>query len=103
MVDLLSASLGVLQIVVQLGAVYLAYRLISLTGTFVAWSLVIVALVLMTVRRITALMIQVNMIPALGGSIQLVDTLVLPLSISILLFAGVYGLVKTFERQIRKS
>ena len=103
MVDVLSASLGVLQIVIQLGAVYLAYRLTKITGAFVAWSLVIIALILMTVRRITALVIQVNLMPALSGSIQFIDTVALPLAISILLFAAFYGLVETFERQMSKS
>ncbi len=103
MVDILSASLGVLQIAIQLGAVYLAYRLTKLTGAFVAWSLVIFALILMTVRRITASMIQLNLIPGLSGSIQVIDTIALPLAISILLFAAIYLLVKTFERQMKKS
>ncbi len=102
MVDILSAFLGVLQIAIQLGAVYFAYRLTKLTGAFVAWSLVIIALILMTVRRITALMIQLNLIPALSGPIQLIDTIVLPPAISIILFAAIYVLVKTFERQMKK-
>ena len=82
---------------------YLAYRLTKITGMFAAWSLVIIALILMTVRRITALMIQMSLVPALSGSIQLIDTVVLPLAISILLFAAIYGLLKSFERQVKKS
>lgn len=103
MVDVLSATLGVLQIAIQLGAVYLAYRLTRVTGAFVSWSLVILALILMTVRRVTALTIQLSLVPSLSGSIEFVDTTLLPLSISILLIAAIYGLVRTFERQSKKS
>jgi len=101
MVDVLTSSLGVVQILVQLGAVYLAYRLTKITGAFLAWSLVIIALVLMTVRRVTALMIEIGSISALGGSIAFIDRILLPLAISILLLFAMYGLVRTFQGQLR--
>lgn len=99
MVDVLAVSLGALQIVIQLAAAYLAYRLTKITGGFLAWSLIIIALILMTVRRMTALFIQTGLLPGLSSSIQFVDTTALPMVISILLLAGFYGLVRTFERQ----
>lgn len=101
MADVLTSSLGVVQILVQLGAVYLAYRLTKITGAFLAWSLVIIALVLMTVRRVTALMIEIGSIPALGGSIAFIDRILLPLAISILLLFAMNGLVRTFQGQLR--
>lgn len=103
MVEQIVLSLGVMQILVQLGAVYLAYRLTRITGAFLAWSLVIIALVLMTARRVTALMIETGSIPALGGSIAFIDRFLLPLAISILLLLAMYELVRAFERQLRKS
>lgn len=102
-VETFTLSLGVTQILAQLGAVYLAYRLTKTTGAFLAWSLVIIALVLMTVRRVTALMIELGSMPALGGSIAFIDRILLPLAISILLLFGIYDLVRAFERQSHRS
>lgn len=102
MVDVVTLSLGVAQILLQLGAVYLAYRLTRITGAFLAWSLLIIALILMTLRRVTALMIEMGSIPALVGSIAFIDRILLPLVISILLLLTMYGLVRTFERQLKR-
>ena len=99
MVDLVSVSLGLVQIAVQLIAVYLAYRLTKIAGAFRAWSMVILALVLMTVRRVTALMIQTGWIPALAGSLAFIDQILLPLAISVLLALAMFELVKMFGRQ----
>ncbi len=99
MVDLVSVSLGLVQIVVQLVAVYLAYRLTRITGAFRAWYMVILALILMTVRRVTALMIQTGWIPALTGSLAFIDQILLPLAISVLLVLALFGLVRLFENQ----
>lgn len=103
MVEVVPLSLGVVQILVQIGAFYLAYRLTRITGVFLAWSLVMIALILMTVRRLTALLIEIGSIPAFAGSIAFVDRILLPFSISILLLLAMYRLVKTFEGQLKKS
>ena len=100
---MVTLSLGVMQILAQLGAVYLAYRLTKITGAFLAWFLVITALVLMTVRRVTALIIEMGSIPALGGSIGFIDRFLLPLAISILLLLAMYELVRTFGRQLKRT
>jgi hypothetical protein len=98
-VDLVSVSLGLVQIVVQLVAVYLAYRLSRITGAFQAWYLIIVALVLMTVRRITALLIQTGWIPVEAGALAYIDQILLPLAISVLLVVALFELVRLFEKQ----
>jgi chromate transport protein ChrA len=98
-VDLVSVSLGLVQIIVQLAAVYLAYRLSRITGAFRAWYMVILALVLMTVRRVTALMIQTGWIPAEAGSLAYIDQILLPLAISVLLVVALFELVRLFEKQ----
>ena len=102
MADMISLSLGVAQIIVQIVAVYLAYLLTMITGAFRAWYLVIFALILMTVRRVTALMIEVGSIQALAGSIAFIDRILLPLAISVLLAVGMFDLVRTFQRQSKK-
>lgn len=101
MVEAVTLTLGITQILAQLGAVYLAYRITKTAGAFLAWSLVILALILMTVRRVTALMIEVGSLPALGGSVAFIDRILLPLAISLLLLLGLYDLVRTFERQAK--
>ncbi len=102
MADPVSLSLGVIQIIVQVAAVYLAYRLTKITGAFRAWYMVILALVLMTVRRVTALMIEAGSILALAGSIAFIDRIVLPLAISVLLSLGMFDLIRIFQRQAKK-
>lgn len=102
MADPVSLVLGVVQIIVQVVAVYLAYRLTKITGAFWAWYMVIFALILMTVRRVTALMIEAGSIPALAGSIAFIDRFLLPLAISVLLAVAMYELVRMFERQSKK-
>jgi hypothetical protein len=100
-VDLVSVSLGFVQIVVQLVAVYFAYQLTRITGAFRAWYMIIMALILMTVRRVTALMIQTGWIPAFTGSLAFVDQIVLPLAISVLLVVAMLELVRLFEKQAK--
>jgi hypothetical protein len=62
-----------------------------------------IALILMTVRRITALLIQTGSLPALSGPVSYTDQIVLPLAISLFLLAGIYGLVRTIERRSKKA
>jgi hypothetical protein len=101
-VDLLSVSLGLIQIAVQLVAVYLGYRLTRITGVFRAWSMVILAFILMTVRRVTAMMIQTGWISALAGSLAFIDQIVLPLAISVLLAVAMFDLIRLFESRSKK-
>lgn len=103
MIDMATFVLAIAQIILQLGAAFLAYRLTRLTGAFRAWSLLIIALVFMAARRTTALLIEMGAMPALGGFVGFVDRIVLPLSISILLLLSMYELVRTFERQLKRQ
>lgn len=103
MTDFVTLGLGLLQIVAQLIAVYFAYRVTRTTGAFIYWTLIVIALVLMTVRRVTALLIQAGSLPALSGVVSYTDQIILPLAISLFLLAGIYGLVRTFERQSKNT
>lgn len=103
MADAISLSLGIIQIIIQLIALILAYRLTRITGGFLAWWLIIAALVLMTVRRITAFIIEIGATSGLVGSVAFVDRIGLPLLISILLALAMFDLVKKFRHQLVKK
>jgi hypothetical protein len=99
MAELLNVEnvLGILSIVLQVIAAYFAYQLIKITGAFRAWTLIIMALILMTLRRITALLITAEVLPKLTGTMNVVDRLVLPFLISVFLVWGMYDLLRLFE------
>ena len=99
----LTSILGIISIVLQIAAAYFACKLIRITGTFRAWILIILALILMTLRRITAQLITWGYLQQLTGSIGIIDRLVLPLLISIFLVLGMYDLLKLFKEQKSKN
>lgn len=103
MADPATLALGLIQILVQIVAVYFAYRLTRSTGAFLAWTLIIGALILMTVRRVTALFIQLGSLQALTGVVSYIDQVLLPLAISFLLLGGIFGLVRIFERRLKNA
>lgn len=94
---------SVVQIILQLGAAYFAYKLVKLTGMFRAWVLVITAFILMAFRRTTALLITMGAVPELTGAVGIFDRLILPLIISICLITGMYELFKMFLRWHKKK
>ncbi len=91
--------LGIISIILQLIAAYFGYKLIRITGVFRAWTLIIIALVLMTLRRITALLITAKVVPPLTGTVSFIDRLILPLIISIFLVWALYDLLKLFKKE----
>lgn len=99
MIEEAVAILGLVQIILQLSAAYFAYKVMKLTGRFRAWSLIVIALIIMAVRRITAELITMNLLH-LGGTIELMDRLLLPLVISMCLTASMYELAKIFSKKI---
>mgnify|MGYP001027957231 CR=1 FL=1 len=102
MIDPVTLFLGIMQIPTQLGAVYFAYRLTKVTGSFLGWSLVIAALILQTIRRVIALMIEVGAMTGFAGPLVFAEKSLLPLMISILLLVAMYTLVNTFEQQSKR-
>lgn len=101
MAELLSIEslFGLISIALQIVAAYFAYRLIRITGAFRAWTLIILALILMTLRRVTAQLITWGYLQQLTGSIGITDRLVLPLLISIFLVWGMYDLLNLFKKK----
>lgn len=100
MVDQLSASIGIAQIVLQLGAAWYAFKIKGLMGDARFWSLVIIALLLMTLRRVTASAIEFSLMPNLTGWIAILDRLVLPFLISLFLLLGLYELNRKLGRKM---
>jgi hypothetical protein len=93
----INSLLGIFQIVVQFVAAYFSYKIYLFNKENYGWISVTVALVLMSFRRITALLIGLKYISALGGWVALLDRLILPSIISLLLFGGLWSMLKNFE------
>src|SRR5713226_970153 len=93
-----------LELGAQAGAVYFAYRLTRLTGSFRAWTLIITAFILTTAASVMGLLFLVASSPdQITSLIQSVGfgTVILSDGVSItaafLLFFGIFDLVKRFE------
>jgi len=93
---MLSEIFSLVQIILQLGAVGFAISIGRMLDAKLWWTIV-VAFLLMAVRRITALLINLNLISELQGTIGTLDRLYLPLLISIFLTIGIYSLYKRLK------
>src|SRR6266702_1582600 len=72
--------IAVLELIFQAGVVFYAYKVTRITGSFRAWTMIIVAFSLLTILS--------SMVTAVAGA---------------LLFLGVFGLAKRFESQAKPS
>src|SRR6266571_1702435 len=72
--------IAVLELIFQAGVVFYAYKVTRITGSFRAWTMIIVAFSLLTIQSST--------VTAITGA---------------LLFLGVFGLAKRFESQAKPS
>jgi len=93
---------AVLQLMLQAGIVLYAYRLTRLTGSFRAWTMIILAFMLTTVSSLYGVFLLLSnpdLITGLVGSFS-IPALVLSYSLSIatslLLFFGIFDLVRRF-------
>ncbi len=96
-VDPIVAGLGAVQIIVQLVAVYFSYVIYKYNRLNKAWLAITLALILMTIRRITASAIEFGAFANLSGPLQFVDRVGLPSLISILLLLGLWSMKNQFE------
>ncbi len=100
----------VIQLILSLGAVYYAYRITGLLGSFLAWTMIIVAFLLLTLERVSSLALTFLLPPeslaplltAISPS-TLLFTDIVNVGASLLLLLGVRGLYKTFQRQSKKT
>jgi hypothetical protein len=100
--------IAVLQLILEAGIVLYAYRLTRLTGSFRAWTMIILAFVLTTASSIFGvilLLINPDLIAGLVQSISL-PTLIVSYAVSIttslLFFFGVFDLVRRFKLMAKK-
>jgi len=100
--------LAVVQLILEAGIVLYAYRLTRLTGSFRAWTMIILAFVLTTASSIFGvilLLINPDLITGLVQSISL-PTLIVSYAVSIttslLFFFGVFDLVRRFKLMAKK-
>jgi hypothetical protein len=99
---------AVLQLILEAGIVLYAYRLTRLTGSFRAWTMIILAFILTTASSlfgIVLLLINPDLIAGLVQSISL-PTLIVSYAVSIatslLFFFGVFDLVRRFRLAAKK-
>ncbi|MDG6939287.1 MAG: hypothetical protein JRN39_02680 [Nitrososphaerota archaeon] len=99
---------AVVQVALSVGAVYYAYRITGIVGSFVAWTLVIVAFVLFTIRNVLSLLLIPFISPAALASIigvistpTLLATQAVNIGASVILLLGMRSLAKMFQRQAR--
>jgi hypothetical protein len=98
--------ISVFQLILQAGVVFYAYRVTKMTGSFRAWTLIIAAFTILTIRNVVSLVLSLSLpadqLSALIDSVGVV-TLVLTSAVNIAagvaLFVGMFGLAKRFENQ----
>ena len=98
--------ISVFQLILQAGVVFYAYRVTKLTGSFRAWTLIIGAFTLLTIRNVVSLFLTLSLpadqLASLIESIGVVTTIAsstVNIIAGVALFLGMFGLVKRFENQ----
>ena len=100
--------ISVFQLILQAGVVFYAYRVTKLTGSFRAWTLIIAAFTLLTIRNVVSLFLTLSLpadqLASLIESIGVVTTIAssaVNIIAGVALFLGMFGLVKRFENQAK--
>src|SRR6266446_9368299 len=98
--------ISVFQLILQAGVVFYAYRVTKLTGSFRAWTLIITAFALLTVRNVVGLLFELTLptdqVSSLIESVGVTTTILssaVNLVAGVALFLGMFGLVKRFQSQ----
>jgi Na+/H+ antiporter NhaB len=98
--------ISVFQLILQAGVVFYAYRVTKLTGSFRAWTLIIAAFTLLTIRNVVSLFLSLSLpadqLSALIDSIGVVTLIAssaVNIAAGVALFLGMLGLAKRFENQ----
>lgn len=98
--------LAIFQLVLQAGVFIYAYRVTKITGSFRAWTLIIVAFAILTIQNAVGILLELTLpssqISSLIESVG-VETTFLSISVnlaaSLALFLGFFGLFKRFQAQ----
>ena len=98
-----------LELAAQAGAVFFAYRLTRLTGSFRAWTLIITAFILTTAASVLGLVfllaINPDQIVSLVQSVGFGTTILsdaVNITAAFLLFFGMFDLVRRFKHTAKK-
>lgn len=98
--------ISVVELILQAGVFFYAYRVTKLTGSFRAWTLIIAAFALLTVRNVVSLlfelMLPTDQVSSLIESVGVTTTILssaVNLAAGAALFLGMFGLVKRFQSQ----
>jgi hypothetical protein len=99
-----------LELILQAGVVFYAYKVTRITSSFHAWTLIIVAFSLLTIQSVVGLALTLSLpadqIANLISSVGITTTILSLMATAMagaLLFFGVFGLAKRFERQAKPS
>src|SRR5207245_8680089 len=89
--------ISVFQLILQAGVVFYAYRVTKLTGSFRAWTLIIVAFTILTVRNVVSLFLSLSL-PAdpLASLIDSVGVVMIIASSAVNVAVGVVVLLVKF-------
>ncbi len=94
----------VMQLILQGGVFYYAYRVTKSTGSFRAWTLIISAFALLTIRNVVSLFLTLSLpadqlsslIESIGVGTTILSSVINTAAV-VILFLGIFGLVKRFE------
>jgi hypothetical protein len=100
--------IAVVELIFQAGVVIYAYKVTRITGSFRAWTLIIVAFSLLTIQSLVGLVLTLslptdqlaNLISSVGETTTILSSTVTAIA-GALLFFGVFGLAKRFEKQAK--
>jgi len=98
--------ISVIQLILQAGVAYYAYRVTKTTGSFRAWTLIISAFTILTLRNAVSLLMSLSLpadqvtslIESIGIGTIVIGAIV-NVAAGVILFVGVFGLAKRFESQ----
>jgi hypothetical protein len=100
--------ISVVQLILQVGVVFYAYRVTKMTGSFRAWTLIIAAFTILTIRNVISLVLSLSLpadeLAALINSIGMVTLIassVVNIAAGLALFLGMFGLARRFENQAK--
>ena len=101
---------SVVQLVLQALVFLYAYKVTKITGSFRAWTLIIAAFAILTVRSVVSLFMTLslpaNQVSTLIESVGVTTTIlssIVNLAAGVALFLGFFGLAKRFQNQAKPS
>ena len=98
--------IAVFQLILQALVFYYAYRVTRVTGSFRAWTLIVAAFAILTIRNLVSLLLTLTLptdqlstlIESVGVTTTLLSSAV-NVAASVVLFVGMFGLAKRFQNQ----